>query len=84
MDGGGGWLGGGWMGVGGGWGVPPCTHACTCMHAHAHTRTRGKHDNFMQMAASTGFLGNPWAFPMMSYARACACACMHVHACVYV
>ena len=45
-----GW-GGGWMGVGGGWGVPP-TH----VHMHAHTCTcmRGKHDNFMQMAAPIG------------------------------
>ena len=48
-----GWLdggGGGWMGVGGSWGVPP--HTCMCMHEHAHTR--GKHDNFMQMAAPIG------------------------------
>ena len=34
-----------------------CAHAC------------GKHDNFMQMAASIGFLGNPLEFPMMSYAH---------------
>ena len=88
-SGGGGWVDGmgGGLGVGGwGWGwlggVPhTCAHACTCMHAHAHTRAHGKHDNFMQMAASTGFMGNPWAFPMMSYAHACACACMHVHMC---
>ena len=45
-----GWLGGGWMGVGGGWGVPP--HMCT--YAHACTHMRGKHDNFMQMAAPIG------------------------------
>ena len=35
----------------------------THMHMHAHTRMHahacGKHDNFMQMAASIGFLGNP-------------------------
>ena len=39
-----------------GWGVvggcPP--HTCTCMRTHAHTCMRGKHDNFMQMAAPTG------------------------------
>ena len=53
-------------------------HAHTCTHAHAH----GKHDNFMQMAASIGFLGNPWEFPMMSYV--CVRVCMHVqvHVCV--
>ena len=48
----------GW-GVGGwGWGVvggcPPHMCTCMCMHAHAHTCTRGKHDNFMQMAAPIG------------------------------
>ena len=41
----------------------------------------GKHDNFMQMAASIGFLGNPWEFPMMSYVHTCACVCVHVHVC---
>ena len=64
-------MGGGWMGMGGGWGVPP-TH----MHMHAHTRMCGKHDNFTQMAASIGFLGNPWEFPMMSYVHIHACACV--------
>ena len=61
----------------GGWGVVggcPHTHA----HTHACTRTcmHGKHDNFMQMAASIGFLGNPWEFPMMSYVHACMCTCV--------
>ena len=53
--------GGRWMGVEDGWGCPH-THACAHTHAHActHTHTHGKHDNFMQMAASIGFLGNPW------------------------
>ena len=39
---------------------------------------RGKHDNFMQMAAPIG--GIPGKFPKMSYAhvRACACMCMCV------
>ena len=76
--GGGGWLGGGWMGVGAGWGVPP--HMCTHMHTHTCTCAHGKHDNFMQMAASIGFLGNPWEFPMMSYAH----MCVHAHACAHV
>ena len=48
-----GW-GGGWMGVGGGWGCPPHTCTRTCTHMHARTCMRGKHDNFMQMAAPTG------------------------------
>ena len=50
---------------GGGWGYPP--HMCTCtrMHTCTHTFMRGKHDNFTQMAASIGFLGNSWEFPMM-------------------
>ena len=73
--GGGGWFGGGW-GVGDwewGWlgGVP---HTCTHAHMHTHTHACDKHDNFMQMAASIGFLGNPWEFPMMSYAHTCVCA----------
>ena len=50
-----GWgLGGGWMLVGGLGGAPhTCAHAC--MHAHARTCIRGKHGNFMQMAAPIGF-----------------------------
>ena len=70
------------MWVEGGWGVP--LHMCTCMHMHARTHARGKHDNFMQMAASIGFLGNPWEFPMMSYVRVHACMCMHACARVRV
>ena len=44
----GGWLDGGGGGglVGWGWGCPPHTYTRTC--------TRGKHDNFMQMAAPIG------------------------------
>ena len=64
----GGWSGGGCMGWGWLGGTP--TH----MHMHACTCTmHGKHDNFMQMAASIGFLGNPWEFPMMLYTWACMC-----------
>ena len=66
-----GW-GGGWMG----WGV--VGDAPTHMHMCAH----GKHDNFMQMAASIGFLGNPWEFPMMSYT--CVCVCVHACMCICV
>ena len=73
-------LGGGVVGWGGGWlGVP---HTHVHMHMHAHTCMRGKHDNFMQMAAFIGFLGNPWKFPMMSYAHvhmcahSCTCTCV--------
>ena len=49
----------GW-GVGGwGWGVVggyphTCAHAHACTHTHTHTCMRGKHDNFMQMAAPIG------------------------------
>ena len=53
----GGW-GGGWLDGGGG--APTHMH----MHVHACTHVRGKHDNFMQMAAP---IGDPWEFPMMSY-----------------
>ena len=80
-SGGGWWVDGGWDLGGWGWGVvggaPQPAHAH--MHTCACTRAHGKHDNFMQMAASIGFLGNPWEFPMMSYAHARACACMCVH-----
>ena len=65
-----GW-GGGCMGVGG---APhTCAHACACMHTHTHTR--GKHDNFMQMAAPIG--GIP-------YDVICACMCVHTHVCAHV
>ena len=40
---------------GGGWGYPhTCAHPCPHMHMHVCTRMRGKHDNFMQMAAPIG------------------------------
>ena len=48
---------GGWVYGGGGClGGAPHTraHARARTHAHAHTRARGKHDNFMQMAAPIG------------------------------
>ena len=39
-----------------GWGLfGGCpTHTCTRTRTHARTRARGKHDNFMQMAAPIG------------------------------
>ena len=77
-------LGGGW-GVGVVWGCPNIhAHACACMHAHTRTCMHDKYDNFMQMAASIGFLENPWEFPMMSYMHAHVCACMHVCICAHV
>ena len=51
------WGWGGWVDGGGGWlGGAPYTHAHACTHTHMHARTRmrGKHDNFMQMAAPIG------------------------------
>ena len=76
------------MGVGSGWGGAPThmhmharMHACARTHMHA----RGKHDNFMQMAAPIGFWGNPWELPMMmSYMHVRVCVCMHMHACAHV
>ena len=38
----------------------------------------GKHYNFIQMAVSIGFLGNPRGIPY-DVISACVCACMHVH-----
>ena len=74
---------GGWMGVGGwggGWlGGAPYTHAHThaCTHTHVCTCMRGKHDNFMQMAAPIGGIpGNSlWCHTRV---RACVRACVHV------
>ena len=51
------WGWGGWVDGGGGWlgGAPHIrAHARVRTHAHARTCTRGKHDNFMQMAAPIG------------------------------
>ena len=39
-------------------------------HAHAHT-------------CMHAHWGNPWEFPMMSYACACMCTCMHACACAH-
>ena len=51
------WGVGGWVDRGGGWsGGAPHTHAHAhaCTYTHACTCMRGKHDNFMQMAAPIG------------------------------
>ena len=62
MDKGGGWLGG----------APHTSaHAHACMHTHTH-----KHAFVVNMIISCKWpppLGNPWEFPIMSYACACAC-----------
>ena len=78
------WLWGWGVGVTGWEMVGGYPHTCgmhTHTHAHTHTLMHGKHDNFMQMAACIGFLGNPWEFPMMSYMHACV-RMMHAYACV--
>ena len=62
-------------GVGGSWQCP--THMCTCTCMHTHTCMRGKHDNFMQMAAP---LGESMGIP---YDVICMCVCMHMHACAH-
>ena len=73
----------GW-GVGGwGWGVVGGAPT----HIHMHART---HVHVVNMIISCkwllplDFLGNPWEFPMMSYAYTCACACMHAPVCMHV
>ena len=72
VDGSGGWV-VGWMRVRG------APHMCTCMCMHACTCMRGKHDNFMQMAAPMGkSLGIPYDVICM-----CACMCMHADACTH-
>ena len=67
------------LGVGGwGWGwlgVPP--DMCACMHVHARTCMRGKHGNFMQMAAPIGF----GEIPGIPYDVICTCMC--VRACAH-
>ena len=77
------WGWGGWVDGGGGWleGAPhTCAHTRTCTHAHACTCMRGKHDNFMQMAAPMGF----GEIPGIPYDVIRACACVHVRACTCV
>ena len=75
---------GGWVYGGGGClGGAPHTraHARTCTHAHAHTCARGKHDNFMQMAAPIGEIpGNSlWCHMHVRVCvHACTCMCMCV------
>ena len=46
------------------------------MHTCTRTRTRGKHDNFMQMAAPIG------KSLLIPYDVIHACACVHVRVCV--
>ena len=68
---------GGLGGWGGRWlGVPP--HTSTHMHTHACMV------NMIISCKWQRLWGNPWEFPMMSYAHMHVCACMHVHACTCV
>ena len=60
------------MGV---WWVPH-THVCINMCIHV------KYDNFNCKLQPP--LGNPWGFPMMSYACACMCTCVHTHVHVHM
>ena len=76
-----GW-GGGWMGLGVFGGCPhTCAHTRARTHTHARACMRGKHDNFMQMAAPNGFgeiLGIPYDVICVRTCvrmRACACVC---------
>ena len=69
----------GW-GVGGwGWGVVggtphTCAHARACRHVCTRTCMRGKHDNFMQMAAPIGGIpGNSLWCQLRVHVRACTC-----------
>ena len=58
-------------GVKGGWGVPPtymCMHACTRTHIYTLNM-------IISIANCSPHWGNPWEFPMMSYAHVCACTC---------
>ena len=66
---------GGWMDGGAGW--LGGAHTCTCMHAHAHAHVV----NMLISCKWPPHWGNPWEFPMMSYACMHACMCMHVHVC---
>ena len=50
-------------------------HMCTCTHVHTCTCIRGKHGNFMQMAAPIGF----GEIPGIPYDVICTCMCVHVH-----
>ena len=74
-EGGWGW---GWLG-----GAPHThAHACTCTHMHAGTCARGKHDNFMQMAAP---IGESLRFPydvILVHACVCVCVCACMCTCV--
>ena len=74
------WMwGGGWMGVEVVGGCPHThAHACMRMHTHACTCARGKHDNFMQMAAPLGeSLGIPY-----DVIHTCTCVCMCACTCM--
>ena len=64
-------VGGGWMGVGVVGGAPIHVH----MHARTHTHIYML-NMIISIANGSPHWGNPWEFPMMSYAHVCACAFM--------
>ena len=72
-------VGGGWIGVGVVGGLPP-TH----VHMHAHTHAHTHVVNMIISCKWPPLLGNPWEFPMMSYACAHTCMCVHAHVCAHV
>ena len=70
------WLWGavGGMWVGGGWSAPH-----TCAHMHIYMLNM-----IISIANGRPHWGNPWEFPMMSYACVHMCECVHACACVHV
>ena len=65
-----------------GWGVVggaphPCAHACMCTHAHACMHIYML-NMIISIANGSPHWGNPFEFPMMSYACVHACMCMCV------
>ena len=73
-----------WVDGGRGWlGCPP--HMCTCMRMHTCAQMHIYTLNMIiSIANGSPQKGNPWEFPMMSYAHTCAyvCACACIYMCM--